>query len=102
MIPDILPPTGITKMEFLMMKVLKCLRVMEDMDMGFLRPSTIPLVIADILMVVMLVEVDICHKIPATLLLKNVEHEFMLKVEVYIVLRPSTIPTVTQVTVVDC
>ena len=40
-IPDILPPNILMRMVFLMMKVLEYLLVIEDMDIGLLRPSTI-------------------------------------------------------------
>ena len=50
----------------------------------------------------MLVEVNIDHKIPDTLPLAIGEQELMLKGEVYIGLRPATIPPITNVNVVDC
>ena len=40
--PAILPPTIVMTMVSLIMKVLKFIRVTEDMDMGLLRPKTIP------------------------------------------------------------
>ena len=40
--PAILPPTIVMTMVSLIMKVLKFIRVIEDMDMGLLRPNTIP------------------------------------------------------------
>ena len=60
-------------MEFMMTKVLDCLRVTEDVDIGLLIPVTIPLEIVDFIAVttkvVMMVEVDIGHKIPSNLTL---------------------------------
>ena len=47
--------------------VLKCLRVMEDVGIGLLRLVIFNLVIAEAIIVDMLLEVDICHKKPATL-----------------------------------
>ena len=79
MIPAILPPTAIMKMGFPKNKFLKCIWVMEEVDIGLLRPDTItqliaevmiigllspanlPLVILEDIIVVMLVEVDIGH-----------------------------------------
>ena len=65
--PDIIPPTIVTTMEFLMEKVLKCLQVVEYVDTDLLRSATLPLAIAYIITVVMFVEVNLGHKIPATL-----------------------------------
>ena len=71
--------------KFTKKKVLEYLRVIKNVDIGILipatlsqvimnvlyigilRPSTLPIVITKDVMVVMLVEVDICQKIPATL-----------------------------------
>ena len=70
-------------------KFLKCLWVMKGVDIGLLIPSTLPQVIAEVvyidllrpatlppiivedITVVMLVEVDICNKIPSTLPIKT-------------------------------
>ena len=49
-----------------------------------------------------LVEVDLGYKIPATNTIEIVEKELMLKGELDIVIKPATIPTINQVTVVDC
>ena len=49
MIPDILPPTVLTTMEFMMIKVLTCLWVMEDVDIGILRPATLSLGITEVI-----------------------------------------------------
>ena len=60
-------------MKFLMTEFLKCLQVMEYVDIGLLIPSTLHLVISEIVIVVLLVEVDLGQKIPATLPLAIVE-----------------------------
>ena len=75
--------------EFPKNTALKYLRVMKNVDIGLLRPSTIPILIAEVadidllrpatlppiivedITVVMLVEVDICNKIPSTLPIKT-------------------------------
>ena len=56
-------------MEFLTTKVLKFLWVMDDVDIGILRPATFPLAIVEVIIVLMIPEVDLVHKIPATLYL---------------------------------
>ena len=43
--PDIIHPTIVMVMVFLMMKVLECLQVIEDVDKGLLIPANIPLII---------------------------------------------------------
>ena len=50
----------------------------------------------------MLVEVDLGHKIPATLPLKIGEQDLMLKGELNIGLIQATIPPINKMTVVDC
>ena len=62
-----------------------------------LRPSTIPLVIAED----KLAEVDLGHKRPATIPLAIGKQELMLKGDVDIGLIPATITPITKVTVVD-
>ena len=58
-------------MVFLIMEVLECLWVMEDMDLGLKISATIPLTIVDFISVVIKVvtieEVGICLKIPSSL-----------------------------------
>ena len=49
-------------------KFLKCLRLRKFMDIGLLRPSTLPQVIMEVMKVV-----EMCIKIPATLPQVNVE-----------------------------
>ena len=121
--PAILPPTIVTKMVFLMMKVFKCLWVMEDVEIGLLRKSTLPLSIVEFIIVVTMVEVNIGLKRPdtiylailefiilvlmlevelglkitATLLNVMVEQELMLTGDVDIYLRPDILPPITQV-----
>ena len=53
--PAILPPTIITTMKFLMTKVLRCFQVMEDVYIALLIPATIPIEIAEVIIVVMMV-----------------------------------------------
>ena len=48
-----------------------------------------------------LVEVDLGYKIPATNTIEIVEKELMLKGELDIVIRPATLTQITQVTVLD-
>ena len=58
-------------MVFLVVEVLKCMRLMEDMDLGLKRLATLPLAILDnismVIEVVIMEEVDIGINIPATL-----------------------------------
>ena len=49
--PVIIPTTIIMTMVFLMIKVFECLWVMEGVDIGFLRPATLPLEIIGFIMV---------------------------------------------------
>ena len=74
----------------------------EVVGIGILRPSTITLVTAVDIILVMLVEVDIGHKIPSTLPLAIVEQYLMLNGEADIGIRTATLPPITQVTVVYC
>ena len=57
--PAIIFPTIITMIVFPMMKVLKGLQVMEDVDIGILRPSTLPLSIMYFIIAMTLADVDI-------------------------------------------
>ena len=113
---------------FMMVKVLKYMRVMEDVAIGILRPVTIPIITSEFITVVTMVDVDVCLNIPATLSLVIVEFiilvfmvkvelgikrpanfplaiadkELMLTGEVDIGLVPATLPPMTHVDVVDC
>ena len=58
-IPAINPTTIATTMVFLMTKVLECLWVMEDVEIGLVRPSTIPISIAEFIIVVTMVALDL-------------------------------------------
>ena len=115
-------------MLFLIMKVLKCLWVMEDVDIGLLGPATVYLVNAEFIIVVMMVEVYLRINRTATLSIelvefivllltievklglnrpanippKIMEQELMLTGEVYIGLRPATISPITQAAMADC
>ena len=66
-IPGTLPPTIVITMVSLIVEFLEFLRLMEDVDIGILIPSNIPLVIAEFIIVVIMVEVDIGLNPPATL-----------------------------------
>ena len=88
-------------MQSLKNKVLNCLWVTKDVDIGLLRSATIHVVILEVIIVVILVEVNLGHKRPATIPLTIVYQYIVLKGEVYICLRPVTINHITQVTVVD-
>ena len=63
---------------FLIMRFLKCLRVMESMDIGLLRPSILPLAIAEFITVVSMTEVGLGIKIIATLPLEIMYRELVL------------------------
>ena len=76
------------------------------MDIGINRLSNIPLVIVEfiivVIKVVIMVEVDIGIKIPATPTIEIVEQELILTGEVDIGIRTATLNTITQVDVLDC
>ena len=109
-----------TNMKFLKKKVLKCLWVMKDADIGLLRPATIPqltaevvdidililsylpFVSADDIILVTVVEVDIGHKRPANLYLSIREHALVLKGEVDIGIKPYNLTPIIKASVVDC
>ena len=88
---------------------------MKFVGIGLKRPATLPRLIADVadigqvrsatinLIIVedMLIEVDIGHKIPATILLKIREQGLMLKGELDIGLQQANIPPLTKVNVAD-
>ena len=116
MIPEIIPLTVVTTtMKFPKKKVLKCIQGRKDVktgllrpatlpqvtmgvsEIGLLRPSIIPLVITEDL----LVEADVGHKIPDTISLESGEQYLMLKGYLYIGLRTTNITPITKVTVVD-
>ena len=111
---------------FLIMKLLKCLLLMEYVDIGLLRPSTITLAITEVIISVTMVELYLSHKrsatiylpivefiilvlivevelglnIPATLPLGIVEQDLMLTEEMDICLRPVILPCASQEVVV--
>ena len=72
--PSIIPPKVVTKkMKFLMRNILKCLWEIKDVDIGILKTFTLPLVIAEDIIVLMLKgEVDLGQKrkdtIPITIM----------------------------------
>ena len=61
-IQEIIPPTIVTMIIFPTLQVLKCIWVMEDVDIGLVIPATLTISIMDFL-----VEVDICIKRTGTL-----------------------------------
>ena len=126
--PSILTPTIATTMVLLIMKVLKYLRVTEDVDIGLLIPATLPLTItefitvvnmvdadlglkrpatifiaiAELIILVLMVYVELGIKKPATLTLEIVDQDMMLMGDLNIGLRPETIPPITQAVMADC
>ena len=70
--PDILPLIIAITMVFMTIKVFKCLRIMEDLDIGLLIQVNITLEILEFIIVVLMVEVDIGIMRPATHPLKIV------------------------------
>ena len=105
-IPAIIPPTIIITLVFLMMEVLECLRVMEDMDLVLNRPATLTISIMEFIVVVIKVvimdEVDIGIKRPATITLEIMDQVCMVLEDVDIGIIPATIPTITQFGMVYC
>ena len=103
-IPSVIPLAIVMTMLFMMMKLLECLKLMEDVDIGLLRPSTLPIKIVEFIIVVielvMMIEVGIFLNRPSTTHLSIVEKKLMLTVYVDIGIRPATIPPITQVAVV--
>ena len=71
--PTNFPPTIAMVMVFLMVKVLKYLRVMKDVDICLLRQEILLITFLEFIIVVMVVEVDIRLKRPATLPISIVE-----------------------------
>ena len=57
--PGIHTPTIIMVMIFMIMKVLECLRVIEDVGIGLLTPDTLPLANTEFIIAVTMLEVDI-------------------------------------------
>ena len=68
---SILTPNIVMEMLFLMVKVLKYLQVMEELDIRILRLSTIPFSILEFIIVAKMLNVDIGLKISANLPLLN-------------------------------
>ena len=92
--PAILPPTIITRMIFVIMKVLNYLQVTEDVGIGLLIRANLTLAITEFIIVVPMVEVDLGIKRQATLFITIVVFiilVLMVKVELGIK-RPSTVP----------
>ena len=49
-IPDIIIPAIVMMIEFMMMKVLESLQVMEYVEIGILRPDTLTITIVDFIL----------------------------------------------------
>ena len=73
MITVILPLTIITTIVFMMMKFLKCLWLMEYVDIDLLRPANLPLTIVEFKLVVTMVEVNLGLNKTDTVSIKIVE-----------------------------
>ena len=73
MIPEILPPTVVRKIKSLKKKLFNCIRVMKYMDIGLLKPATLSLLIAEVVILDMLVEMDLDHNRPSTFTLAIIE-----------------------------
>ena len=124
MIPAIILPTIVRMVVFMMMKIMQCLQIMKYVDIGLLIKSTLLLAIADFIIVLTLLEVDISINRPATISpsimklvltvevelsltrpatipLKIMDQEFMLTGEVDTGRRTATLPPITQVALVD-
>ena len=68
-------------MALIMLKVLDCLRLTEEVDLGLKRPATLPIsIMACIVMVIKLVmmeDIYLCLKIPSTLPLTITEEVYL-------------------------
>ena len=69
---------------------------------SYFIPANVPLIITKDIILVILVDVCLSHKRPATLIFEIWEHDLMSKLDVDIGLRPATLPPIIQVTIVDC
>ena len=98
----ILPPIILMLIVVMILKFLNCMWVMEDVDIGLLRPSNLPLAILDCIILVTMEEVDIGLKRPSTIPISIVEQELMLTGEADIGLISATITTITQLVMVYC
>ena len=76
--------------------------MMVDMDTCHKRPDTISLAIGEFIILVLMVEVELGLNRPTTLPFTIVDKDLMLKGEVDIGLIPDTLPTTTQLAVVYC
>ena len=63
----IIPPTVVTTIKFLNKKLLKCLRLIKDVEIGILIPAALPIVITEVIIVVILVDMHLGLKISATI-----------------------------------
>ena len=68
-------------MALIMLKVLDCLRLTEEVDLGLKRPATLPIsIMSCIVMVIKLVmmeDIYLCLKIPSTLPLTITEEVYL-------------------------
>ena len=84
---------------------MKCLQVMEEVDLGLKILANINLTIVEFIIVaikvVTMVEVDIGLKRPATIPLAIVDQELMLIGEMDLGIIPENIPPITQVGMED-
>ena len=67
--PSIIPPTIVTTIGFMITEVLKCLWVMEAVDIGILMPATVTLATPGFIVVVAIVEVYLGHERAETIYL---------------------------------
>ena len=109
-------------------KVLKCIRVMENVDIILLRPdnlspeiaefiivvtmvevdiglkitATLSIVVAEFIILVLMLEEELCVKRLATLTFAIVKKKLMLTGEVDMGIRPATLSPITQVDLIYC
>ena len=90
----------------MIMEVLECMWVTEEMDLGLKKPATITLKTMEFIVkaigVVTMEEAELGLKRPATLTLSMVNEVLMVMGEVDIGIRPDDLPPITHVGVVYC
>ena len=72
-----------------------------EVDLGYKRPATLYLAMMEFIILLLMVEVELGINIPSTLPLSILEKDLMFNREVYICLRTATLPPMTQATVTD-
>ena len=75
---------------------------MLEVDLGLKRPSTLPFAIMEFIILVTMIDMDLGFNRPTTIPLAIVDQDLLLTGEVYIGLRTDTLTPKTQVTVLDC